>query len=173
MTRTEHTSREWVPLHFLADQTTDKNGRTLHREWVILQMFEQIITTDENGWIHIQVVSCTPLFEQIRTIYKNDWTCLQDVICSLMFEHIRMTDKNDWICTQRVSYSPVFVQIWTSYKNGQTHSKWVALQCLHRSVPLTRMVYICSECDLILLPDSQCKIWLTWTFLRLMLWQSF
>ena len=85
--------------------------------WVHSPVFEQIRTTDENGWTYIQTVSLpssfwadrncwqemhskwapSPVFEQIRTTDKVEHPSSMWV-WSLVFDQIRTTDENGWTC---------------------------------------------------------------------------
>ena len=92
------------------------------QEWVIsIQLvssslvFEQIRTTDENGWTPIQVWVPLQVFKQIKTTYENGWTPMspiQLVSHSSAFEQIRTTDK--WMNT-----NPDCESLFTSANSGK------------------------------------------------------
>jgi hypothetical protein len=76
------------------DQNHWRERLNTHPLWQVVSpspVFDQIRTTDKNGWTPIQQVSHSPVFEQIRTSTdKNGWTPIhwQDVSCSPVFEQI-------------------------------------------------------------------------------------
>ena len=133
--------------------------------WVVLHWLR---FTDQNTcWTPIQFVSCSSLFEQIKSTDQNGWTPIQQVSHSPVFEQIRSTDHNGWTsrmwvalhcnCLSRLLVDPLLnthpasellYTVWADrwqmpqiHWPGWTHPSrlWVALQCLSRWDPLTRM----------------------------------
>lgn len=167
----DHVSSEWVAwLEFEQTRTTDDRDNAWHvqlvslwclkwsepltehsisSKWVLLSVWADIRTTDKNGWMPIQFVSCfLVVFEEQNHWWEWTWTWIQFVSCPSniewmmwishwwewlhmhsaseflsIFQQIRSfrtTDKNGWMFVQDVSCSPVFLQIRLTDKNGWT-----------------------------------------------------
>ena len=90
-----HVFRLWVALQCL----TWRRSKTLTRiteyvssEWVTLQCLS---SSESLMSMHPACESLSPVFQQIRTTDENGWICIQRVSQSPEFEHIRITDEND------------------------------------------------------------------------------
>ena len=138
-------SRMWVALQLSRLEPLTRMAKHVSRVWVACSpVFEQIRTTNENVWPHIQVVSCSPVL--MRTTNEKgktsrmwvalQWlsrlepltrkTYIQRVSYSSVFELTKSTDKNCWTHIQQVSYSPVFELMRTADENGWTYIQEVS-----------------------------------------------
>ena len=156
----EHSSRLWVPLQCLnRSESLSIMAEHTFRLWV-LWVFEQIRTTDRNGWTYIQHVSPSsvsrsePLTRKANhasslwvTLHwdQNHWQEQLNIhpVCefSPVFEQSKTTDKNGWTCIQFVSPSPLFKQFRTTDKKG-----WTLIQLVSYS-PVFEQIWITNKND--------------------------